>query len=240
MASNAAAPALQRKATVTKPRRSAAAAEGIALLKRGAAAIKQGRENYQKRHPVTFKLDEEETELTWEPSLLGKITWRSHERRVRLVDIIELQVGRDADVRPDLLALERTHALENSPGRQPHAGQPHPRPPSACVSSSKGEYDYLLTLLLVGSLPQPPSAGDDDRTRQHGKLAAAFCNGKGERASLVLQMEDEDSFGLWLAALRALLAERQPPSPIGPSAIMGSFGCDLEEARARVRHVVRP
>ena len=50
-----------------------------------------------------------------------------------------------------------------------------------------------------------------------------------ERASLVVQCPDEEALGLWLAALRALLAERLPPSPIGPAALQGAFGCDLEE-----------
>ena len=49
------------------------------------------------------------------------------------------------------------------------------------------------------------------------------------RKSLTLECPDDDSLGLWLAALRTLLAERQPPSPIGPAAIMSSFGCPLEE-----------
>ena len=98
--------------------------------------------------------------------------------------------------------------------------------------------------MLVGSLPTPPSTGDAAESsspgdRQYRRFTAAFsprrerATSAGERASLVLQLEDEDSFGLWLAALRALLAEREPPSPIGPAAIMGSFGAPLEEVRRR-------
>ena len=39
----------------------------------------------------------------------------------------------------------------------------------------------------------------------------------------------------WLAALRALLAEREPPSAIGPAALLGSFGCELDQVALATR-----
>ena len=51
----------------------------------------------------------------------------------------------------------------------------------------------------------------------------------------MIECPDEDSFGLWLAALRALLAEREPPSAIGPAALLGSFGCELDQVALATR-----
>lgn len=96
------------------------------------------------------------------------------------------------------------------------------RPSTAGVPQPADQSHLRITLVLIGSLPMPPSLDDEEGAPT--PLVASM------RKSLALQCMDEDSLGLWLAALRTLLAERQPPSPIGPAAIMSSFGCPLEEA----------
>ena len=79
--------------------------------------------------------------------------------------------------------------------------------------------------MLMGSLPLPPSLEDDAPD-----IASPSNAGRPPmRASLAIQLPDEEALGLWLAALRTLLAEREPPSPIGPAALMGSFGSPLNE-----------
>ena len=51
----------------------------------------------------------------------------------------------------------------------------------------------------------------------------------------MIECADEESFGLWLAALRVLLAEREPPSAIGPAALLGCFGCELDRVALATR-----
>lgn len=221
----------RRSSLILKPRRSATAAEGIALLKRGAPAIKHGRDN--KERAVTFRLDEEEQTLSWDGSLFGKVM-RPEKRAIKFDDVLELHVGRLEDTTPDPLALERTEAAfqPKSPSKTPAAGP------------SDDKAHLILSFLLVGALPTPPSLdGGEGPSSARGSATTAagrFFGGFSgrstiepppiaERASLVLQCPDEEALGLWLAALRALLAERLPPSPIGPAALQGAFGCDLEE-----------
>ena len=53
-----------------------------------------------------------------------------------------------------------------------------------------------LTLLLTAGLPAPPSAGDVEAVTS-------------QRQSVDVAVADEEEFGLWVAALRALLSELQ-------------------------------
>ncbi|KAL1511046.1 hypothetical protein AB1Y20_005871 [Prymnesium parvum] len=203
---------MERRRSVLKPPRSTAAAEGVAMLKRGAAAIKFSRAS-DKSHPTTFRLSEDERVLSWEGSTLSKVLTRE-KREVALADVIELEVG--ADPPPDPLALQRTAAFGP---RAHHVDSASPSfRTSAGRHSSGGEPHRMLTLVLIGSLPAPPSLND-------GAAAPAAP----PRDSLRLQCLDDKSAALWRAALRALLEERQPPSPLGPAAIAGSFGAPLDE-----------
>ena len=74
--------------------RSATAAEGVALLKRGSKVTKYGRRGQP--HPTTFTLSAAEDRLMWEgkKGLLSKKAQRSLE----LVDVLELQVGQESAV----------------------------------------------------------------------------------------------------------------------------------------------
>eukprot|EP00965_Chrysotila_dentata_P108495 3583217-Pleurochrysis_carterae.AAC.4 len=137
-------------------RRSAAAREGIALLKRGASALKYSRSG--KPRATLFRLSPQEHELSWEGAGLSKLVVKHERRAVEISEISAISVGRQSD------AFRRSSGGEASPG-------------AAHLSFS---------LHLNG--------------------ADAMAE-RSERGTLDLSFEDEVEFGLWLAALRALMAE---------------------------------
>ena len=268
---------------VMKPRRSGAAVEGITRLKQGAAAFKYPDEEKsaigmkQKPHLKTFKLDDDETTVSWEATTLGKVFRAKSNRSVLLDDVLELQVGDPNAAKEDLFGMERTLAFSRTSdgsreskavresaaafGRPPTSPQHwnHHRGGGGAASSSAHPFGpggggddggaggaggaggvlskvtkaiqqtkpaacdmtqthLRLNLRLIGSLPAPP-------TEDGSELPAS----EKPREYLTLQCTDEEALGFWLAALRTLLNERKPPSPIGPEALMGSFGTPLDE-----------
>ena len=260
----------RRPSTVVRPRRSPAAVDGIALLKRGAPAIKISTKDKPKF--TVFRLDEEETALSGGGSVLGKMIHQhrgeASARNVSIDEILEIHVGTGA-IKEDLLALERTENLAVVQRSNAWHGDSARSSRASAASRTSARYTtkstrysvaafaprlsivaggglassglggggvaasstgaladaphLRITLVLIGSLPMPPSLDGDD-----GSGSQAFA-APAPRKSLIVQCQDEESLGLWLAALRTLMAERQPPSEIGPAALMGSFGCPLEE-----------
>ena len=138
-----------------------------------------------------------------------------HERCVHIDELIELKVGgEEAEVDP--LALERTERFQADRSARESVSRLQSSPRST-------DAHLCLTLVLIGSLPAPPSKSATEE-RSSSKAAPL------PRESLRLRVHDESVLGLLLAALRAPMDEQQPPSPLGPAAIAGSFGAPLEEA----------
>ena len=151
------------------PPRSAAAGEGIAMLKAGAPAQKSGRSG--KPHATTFRLSDDEQKLSWDGAGLGKLNVLKGERYVRVSSVLELLVGLESAV------FERSG--------------------SAAAASNM---HLSLSLVLSQALPARPSSMSDVRTEVVGSAPS-------ERETLDITCDDEESFGLWVAALRALMAE---------------------------------
>uniref|UniRef100_A0A7S3ERC3 PPPDE domain-containing protein n=1 Tax=Haptolina ericina TaxID=156174 RepID=A0A7S3ERC3_9EUKA len=102
-------------------------------------------------------------------------------KSIEIADVLELLVGQTS-------AVFRRNAAEE-----------------ACRSSAQEHLS--LTLVLMASLPTPPSEAHDE----HGRRLAVEMepSGSGERQSLDIVCSEEEEFGLWVAALRALLDELQ-------------------------------
>ena len=151
------------------PKRSAAAVEGIAMLKAGAPAQKSGRSG--KPHATTFRLSDDEQKLSWDGAGLGKLNVLKGERYVRVSSFLELLVGHESAV--------------------------FQRSGSAAAASNM---HLSLSLVLSQALPARPSSMSDVRSEVVGSAPS-------ERETLDITCDDEESFGLWVAALRALMAE---------------------------------
>ena len=113
------------------------------MLKRGDIhATKHGRD--QHKRPVTFKLDEEESSLSWEGTTrahevlraAGKVLRAAERRCLPLEHLMEIHVGRPEDARPDHLELHRTQAAFL------------PSAHVAAPATDAGDDHLLLTLLL--------------------------------------------------------------------------------------------
>ncbi len=160
--------------------RSLAAQEGIALLKRGSQAIKYTQKG--KGRLTTFKLTKDETALKWQGSGAKVWTKITMAREVVMADVVELLVGHES-------AAFKQHMNRACAGsrRETDAGA--------------AKAHLSLSLVLMSALAQPPSEMDD--AAEHGVGAG----GSRSRATLDVSFEDEETFGLWVAALRALLDE---------------------------------
>ena len=69
----------------------AAAAEGIEMLKAGSQVTKYGRAGAA--HATTFRLSRDETALTWERIGMGRLRRKSVPRIILVTDILELLIG---------------------------------------------------------------------------------------------------------------------------------------------------
>jgi hypothetical protein len=173
--------------------RSAAATEGIELLKRGCEAIKLTRKG--RPRATTFRLSDDESKLSWD----GKLSMRlGQPRTVFLADVMDVHVGQMST------AFERY--------------QQRPAPTKALRVPEPEVMPHLsLSLVLIAGLPAPPSEMDDEL--ESGSSASS--GGGLERATLDMCVIDEETFGLWVAALRALTTEvrmrpQAYPSPMAP------------------------
>ena len=109
---------------------SAAALEGIALLKQGCKVQKYS-QNHAKAKLTTFKLSDDERTLSWEgEGVGGMLSSLSGKRRsIELADILEVVVGHEG-------ALFRDG------------------------EESSGQANLALSLILMPSLPEAPESGD--------------------------------------------------------------------------------
>jgi len=163
--------------------RTAAAVEGIEMLKRGSRATKYS--HASSAQPMLFKLSEDESELTWEHvgaarlwvgrgssrlswrvSLMGRL--KCSERSVRISDALELLVGQESEV------FRRQRASSSAT--------------SGAAAVSKREY-LSLSLVMRASLPSKPSELDD---------AAEYPEGISDRQTIDVSCETPEQFGLWV------------------------------------------
>lgn len=165
--------------------RSATVNEGLRLLKAGAALMKYGRQGQP--HATTLTLAQDERSLSWlgHGGTMAKLKGKgSGARTVQMEDVLELWVGHQSEIfqRHIHTSMTSGKAMRDAlaSGKQTLAG-PH----------------VSFSLLLKSSLPAPP---DEDGL---GPPAAA-----SDRETLDLSCDDEEQFGLCVAALRALLSER--------------------------------
>lgn len=178
--------------------RSAAASEGIALLKRGCVATKYTKKGWPRR--TKFKLTEDETALTWEGNSCAVIKL-GLARRVLMADAVEVLVGGQSAV----FARHRQRAAAPSSPRTLHLDR-H-------LHDHVAPQHLSLSLVMLASLPLPPSEMGDGGT--------ATIHSSAQRETLDISLDGEEDFGLWVAAMRALLNETrvrpQPyPSPMAP------------------------
>ena len=154
---------------------------GIDLLKSGAVALKHGRAGGRPKETV-FTLSADETELLWAPKHAGLTSGLV--RRMSTSGSAGEKVRRiNVDEVVELLVGRETAVFHRS-------------------SSTAGGLEHLsLSLKLMGSLPPPPSEAD---------MSAPVEQHLAGRESLDLSFESEETFGLWVAALRHLLRKRQP------------------------------
>jgi hypothetical protein len=175
--------------------RSPHATQGIQLLKRGCPAVKISQRG--KVRQTAFKLSEDEATLSWEAGGVGgKLSlWP---REVLLADVLDVVVGR---------ALNRaSHASSQAP-------------PSARLPAAVPELDPSLSISLVLTAVLPPTPSSIRDSARSG--AAASTKHGAHREGLDICLEDEETFSLWVAALRTLTTEsrKRPvayPSPYAP------------------------
>ena len=165
--------------------RSSTVLEGLRLLKAGATLMKYGRQGQP--HATTLTLAQDERTLSWlgHGGTMAKLKGKSTAARtVQMEDVLELWVGHQSEIFQRHIHTSMTSGRSMrdamASGKQTLAG-PH----------------VSFSLLLRSSLPAPP---DEDGL---GPPAAA-----SDRETLDLSCDDEEQFGLCVAALRALLSER--------------------------------
>ena len=223
------------------------ASEGIALLKKGSVATKFSK--HGRARPTKFTLSEDESSLRWAGRVPGQVvslqtlragvkTIVGQPRHVLIADVLDLSIGMQSDVFKRHLHLSAP-ALRSG-GQSDGAGDTAPHPTSSTRNYTDGagasgaavplSPNLFLSLVLMGALPPRPDevddmAGDD---LESGSLT--------ERATLDLSFDDDEIFGLWVAALRELLAEGQQrpaqyPTPYAP--LHASAGIALRRAAPR-------
>ena len=216
--------------------RSATAAEGIELLKRGCVATKYSKRG--KARPTKFKLSEDESTLTWEGRTAGRTltfdvaAFLGQRRAVLLADALDLSVGLQSDVFKRHMNLA-TFSKPPPPRSADPAAAAAPAAadaPAAAVAPlsttpATPASHLFLSIVLMGALPPRPDEIDD--------AADDAADLIGERATLDVSLDDEETFGLWVAALRELLAEGQQrpaayPTPYAP--LHASAGMALRRA----------
>ena len=195
------------------PKRTATASEGIAMLKQGSTVKKYGRAG--KPHNTLFRLSEDESMLGWEGRGL-----KLKRRAVRICDLVELRVGQESAVfqriasstelgaaHMSMTLLLKAHPTPSYPRPSPPRPARHrllaPHLPASLHLTSDGEQQPL---------PSPRTTPAAPRPRADTRPLAAWQAGSSadDRETLDLSCDDEADFGLWVAALRTLLAEHQP------------------------------
>lgn len=217
--------------------RSATAVVGIDLLKSGSVAIKYSK--HGKARPTKFTLSADEATLAWEGRTAGtrSLTPSGLARSVRarlgtarqvlIADVLDISVGAQSDV-------YRRHMDWQQSRQMAQAKSSSDAPQSQPIESDSAEADALtthshlfLSIVLMGALPPRPDEIDDEV--DVAEAAASL----GQRATLDVQFESEETLGYWVAALRELLNEGQQrpaayPTPFAP--LHASAGTALRRA----------
>ena len=122
-----------------------------------------------------------------------------HRSSIELVDVVELQVGHASEVLRRSAAEAATSRFSSPRGSK--------------AEELPAEH-LTLTLMMMAALPAPPSA--EEQHDPHGRrlaldpqLEALGSPPTAQRQTLDLACTSEEEFGLWVAALRALLGEVQ-------------------------------
>lgn len=162
-------PTFGKRAFERGVQRTKTAREGIALLRRGSAVKKYGRQG--RPHTTTFWLSADETTLGWvgKGGLLGK------RRAVAVADVVEVLEGQQS-------AVFKKLSGEGKGGERK----------ASLSERSLGAEHLSLSLRLRGG-------------------------GNDQKETLDLSCDDEETFGLWVAALRALIGERSSGAAPRPS-----------------------
>lgn len=155
--------------------RSAAAVEGIALLKAGSEAVKHSRKG--KPQKTTFRLSADERELQWEGhGMLARTGLDGHSRVLRLADVLEVLVGQESAL------FQRLGML----------------------TAHEAHLSLSLVLLPSDPDASAAKPAEDrrsgDRMSRVGTGLTTFAAPEPQRDSLDLSLQDEEQFGLWYAA----------------------------------------
>jgi hypothetical protein len=167
--------------------RGATAKEGIVLLKTGCVATKYSKRGIPRQ--ARFKLSEDESKLLWSSqrpnakrcSLEGIVHSCGSWREVVLADVLDMPIGQQSEV-----FKKHQHRAAQDKDKDKNGDPPH----------------LSLSLVLMGKLPPRPDEMDDAAELED------LAN-MGTRVSLDLSFDDDEVFGLWVAAVRALLDEGQ-------------------------------
>ena len=149
---------------------------------RGIRLLKQGSPanvHLKGRAPVrcTLTLSDDECTLSWRLSRLGST------QRLQLADVVEV------------VPCDPTFQARMSVGS-----------PVIAAAPTIGMH-RTLTLLLARSLPPPPSDGGAASGSSSGAPSARRVAARqADEGALDLSFDDDEAFGMWVAALRALMA----------------------------------
>ena len=168
--------------------RSATADEGIRLLKQGVGVTKYGRNGQP--HTEKLVLSADERSLGWAGHVASKL------------------MGSSKLLSPKASSAARTvmvdDVVELWVGHETHIFKRHVRQAVASGKPVAAGPHLSLSLLLKSTLPAPPAESAEDD---------AEGGAQGERETLDVSCEDDEQFGLCVAALRALLTEVATPNP---------------------------
>jgi hypothetical protein len=166
--------------------------EGVRHLQAGSVAIKYGRSGAPK--PTTFTLSADERTLSWQRQGVKDALKSTEGRSLALWRVQRMAIGRDS------LVFEK---FAQKTGFK--AGQ------------LRGQEHLSISLALSSEAATRSSHGE---TEKHDTSRARRSSGSSSgRDTLDVSFEDEEAFGLWVAALRALL----PPTAL----IVGGAGARL-------------
>ena len=164
--------------------RSATADEGIRLLKQGVAVTKYGRTGQP--HKEKLLLSADERSLGWAGHIASKLMSSSKllspKALVSSARSVPLSEIVELCVGHETSVFQR-HVRQAISTGKPVAAGPH----------------LSFSLVLKSTLPSPPAASDDADAEGGGA--------QSERETLDVSCEDDEQFGLCVAALRALLEE---------------------------------
>ena len=158
----------------------ATALEGIRMLQGGCAALKYGRAG--KPHLTDFRLNQDRTVLSWSAKRSSLTVKSSHSVELRLVN--HLLVGRESSVFKRFQDGGRTRSRSLGGGNWGDMDVMEDQQEAQAEKRAPGK-EHLSLSLQFGWAPQ--------------------SKGEKQRDTLDVSFEDEETFGYWVAAIRALV-----------------------------------